>query len=175
MQFPCSSRSATKQQQIIWKTKQNRTKTRKWKLVVKKNLCYRSLVLRNTFVGPNVEKAWGSLRSAVWAIKTLLKLLLLISMRIFQNVRDVMVPLAFSSTVVFFLSSPISCTKYQQMSQMNKTVKSESSNSLWGLKPECNTVEPPCAITSRKQPPPISDSQSKTPKVSPSKPYSWSL
>ena len=77
MQFPCSSRSATKQQQIIWKTKQNRTKTRKWKLVVKKNLCYRSLVLRNTFVGPNVEKAWGSLRSAVWVIKTLLKLLLL--------------------------------------------------------------------------------------------------
>ena len=28
-----------------------------------------------------------------------------------------------------------------------------------------NTVEPPCATTSRKRPPPISDRQSKTPNV----------
>ena len=40
-----------------------------------------------------------------------------------------------------------------------------------------NTVEPPCATTSRKRPPPITDRdrQSKTPKFSQSKPYSWNL
>ena len=35
-----------------------------------------------------------------------------------------------------------------------------------------NTVEPPCTTTSRKRPPPINDAQSKTPKLSQSKPYS---
>ena len=35
------------------------------------------------------------------------------------------------------------------------------------------TVEPPCATTSRKRPSPINDRQSKTPKFSQSKPYSW--
>ena len=38
-----------------------------------------------------------------------------------------------------------------------------------------NTVEPPCATTSRKRPPPITDRQSKTPKCSQSKPCSWNL
>ena len=38
-----------------------------------------------------------------------------------------------------------------------------------------NTVEPPCTTTSRKRPPPITDRQSKTPKFSQSKPYSWNL
>ena len=38
-----------------------------------------------------------------------------------------------------------------------------------------NTVEPPCATTSRKPPHPISDRQSKTPKFSQSKSYSWNL
>ena len=38
------------------------------------------------------------------------------------------------------------------------------------------TVEPPCATTSRKRPPPINDRQSKTPKFSQSlKPYSSNL
>ena len=37
------------------------------------------------------------------------------------------------------------------------------------------TVEPPCATTSHKPPPPISDRQSKTPKLSQSKPHSWNL
>ena len=34
-------------------------------------------------------------------------------------------------------------------------------------------VEPPCATTSHKRPSPINDRQSKTPKFSQSKPYSW--
>ena len=37
------------------------------------------------------------------------------------------------------------------------------------------TVEPPCATTSCKRPPPISDRQPKTPTFSSSKPYSWTL
>ena len=37
------------------------------------------------------------------------------------------------------------------------------------------TVEPPCATTSCKRPPPISDRQPKTPTFSWSKPYSWNL
>ena len=35
-----------------------------------------------------------------------------------------------------------------------------------------SSIEPPCATTSRKRPPPISHRQSKTPKFSQSKPYS---
>ena len=44
---------------------------------------------------------------------------------------------------------------------------------ILGNKPP--TVEPPCATTSRKRPPPISDHLSKTPSFSESKPYqcSW--
>ena len=38
-----------------------------------------------------------------------------------------------------------------------------------------DTVEPPWATTSRKQPPPINDRQSKTPKFSQTKPYSRNL
>ena len=38
-----------------------------------------------------------------------------------------------------------------------------------------STVETPCATTSRKRSPPISDRQSKTPKFSPSKPYTLNL
>ena len=38
-----------------------------------------------------------------------------------------------------------------------------------------DTVEPPWATTSRRQPPPISDRQSKTPKFSQTKPYSRNL
>ena len=38
-----------------------------------------------------------------------------------------------------------------------------------------SSIEPRCATTSRKRPPPISDRQSKTPKFSQSKPYSWNL
>ena len=49
----------------------------------------------------------------------------------------------------------------------------------WKMYPGVGTVlssiEPPCATTSRKRPPPISDRQSKRPKFSQSKPYSWSL
>lgn len=41
---------------------------------------------------------------------------------------------------------------------------------------DCNnlfTEEPPCAATSHKHPPPISDLLSKTPNSPQSKPYSW--
>ena len=40
---------------------------------------------------------------------------------------------------------------------------------------EKNTIERPCATTSRKRPPPISDCLSKTPKLSQPKPYSWTF
>ena len=40
---------------------------------------------------------------------------------------------------------------------------------------EGKIVEPPCATTSRKRPPPMSNGQSNTAKVSQSKPYSWNL
>ena len=38
-----------------------------------------------------------------------------------------------------------------------------------------DTVEPPCVTASRQRPPHINDRQSKTPKLSQSKPYSWNL
>ena len=60
-----------------------------------------------------------------------------------------------------------------KISGMNVTIDFRTklnSQSLWLL-----TVEPPCATTSRKRPPLISDHLSKTPKLSQSKPYRWNF